>query len=240
MDFELSEEQRAFAQSARDFAQAEFAPHAAQWDAEAVFPKEAIAKAGELGFCGLYAPERIGGQREGRDAARAAAARAGHQHQHVGRARAGDEGLAAVDHVLGALQFRARLECTSVRARAGLGEAIGRQQFATRQAPAVALADLRCPPGAEHPGRHVVDADECGGRRIDRGHFLEHQRRVQTRQRQAADAFGRVQAAEAQGTGLLDRLLGKDALAVPLGRMRRELALREFTRRVGKGALFFG
>jgi len=61
MDLELSEEQRAFAQSARDFAQAEFAPHAAQWDAEAIFPKEAIAKAGELGFCGLYAPERIGG-----------------------------------------------------------------------------------------------------------------------------------------------------------------------------------
>ncbi|MET3443414.1 alkylation response protein AidB-like acyl-CoA dehydrogenase [Variovorax paradoxus] len=61
MNFELSEEQNAFAQSARDFAQAEFAPHAAQWDAEAIFPKEAIAKAGELGFCGLYAPERIGG-----------------------------------------------------------------------------------------------------------------------------------------------------------------------------------
>jgi alkylation response protein AidB-like acyl-CoA dehydrogenase len=61
MDFELSEEQRAFAQSARDFAQAEFAPHAAQWDAEAIFPKEAIAKAGELGFCRLYAPERVGG-----------------------------------------------------------------------------------------------------------------------------------------------------------------------------------
>ena len=61
MDFELSEEQRAFAQTARDFAQAEFAPHAAQWDAEAIFPKEAIAKAGELGFCGLYAPEAAGG-----------------------------------------------------------------------------------------------------------------------------------------------------------------------------------
>ena len=61
MDFELSEEQRAFAQSARDFANAEFAPHAAQWDADAVFPKAAIAHAGELGFCGLYAPERIGG-----------------------------------------------------------------------------------------------------------------------------------------------------------------------------------
>lgn len=61
MDFELTEEQRAFAQTARDFAQAEFAPHAAQWDAEAIFPREAIAKAGELGFCGLYAPENAGG-----------------------------------------------------------------------------------------------------------------------------------------------------------------------------------
>ncbi|MDM0041623.1 acyl-CoA dehydrogenase family protein [Variovorax sp. J22G21] len=61
MDFELSEEQRAFAQTARDFALAEFAPHAARWDAEAIFPREAIAKAGELGFCGLYAPESIDG-----------------------------------------------------------------------------------------------------------------------------------------------------------------------------------
>lgn len=61
MDFELSEEQGAFAQTARDFAQAEFAPHAARWDAEAIFPREAISKAGELGFCGLYAPESAGG-----------------------------------------------------------------------------------------------------------------------------------------------------------------------------------
>lgn len=61
MDFELTEEQRAFAQTARDFAQAEFAPHAAQWDEEGIFPREAIAKAGELGFCGLYAPEAAGG-----------------------------------------------------------------------------------------------------------------------------------------------------------------------------------
>jgi len=61
MDFELSEEQRAFAQTARDFAEAEFAPHAAHWDEAGIFPKEAIAKAGELGFCGLYAPEAAGG-----------------------------------------------------------------------------------------------------------------------------------------------------------------------------------
>ncbi len=61
MDFELTEDQRAFADTARQFAQAELAPHAAHWDAEAIFPREAIAKAGELGFCGLYAPENAGG-----------------------------------------------------------------------------------------------------------------------------------------------------------------------------------
>jgi len=61
MDFELSDDQRAYAESARQFAQSEFAPHAARWDEEAIFPREAIAKAGELGFCGLYAPENAGG-----------------------------------------------------------------------------------------------------------------------------------------------------------------------------------
>ena len=49
----FSEEQLAFREAARDFAQAELAPHAARWDAESIFPRDAIAKAGELGFCGL-------------------------------------------------------------------------------------------------------------------------------------------------------------------------------------------
>lgn len=61
MDFELSEDQRAFADTARAFAHTELAPHAAEWDREAAFPRAAIAKAGELGFCGLYAPENAGG-----------------------------------------------------------------------------------------------------------------------------------------------------------------------------------
>lgn len=61
MDFRLSEEQQAFAQAAREFAQGELAPHAAQWDEEHIFPREAFAKAGELGFCAMYAPESIGG-----------------------------------------------------------------------------------------------------------------------------------------------------------------------------------
>jgi alkylation response protein AidB-like acyl-CoA dehydrogenase len=58
---ELNEEQLAFRDAARDFANKELAPYAAKWDAEGIFPRETIAKAGELGFCGLYTPEEAGG-----------------------------------------------------------------------------------------------------------------------------------------------------------------------------------
>ena len=61
MDFELSDEQREFQDAARAFAAGELAPHAAHWDAEAIFPVETIARAGEMGFCGLYTPQRWGG-----------------------------------------------------------------------------------------------------------------------------------------------------------------------------------
>ncbi len=61
MDLELSDEQQAFVQAARDFASGELAPHAARWDAESIFPKETFASAGKLGFCALYASEEIGG-----------------------------------------------------------------------------------------------------------------------------------------------------------------------------------
>ena len=39
MQFELSEEQRAYVASAREFAQAEFRPNAAHWDESSIFPK---------------------------------------------------------------------------------------------------------------------------------------------------------------------------------------------------------
>ncbi|MFT0548349.1 acyl-CoA dehydrogenase family protein [Allopusillimonas ginsengisoli] len=61
MDFRLSDEQQAFAQAARDFAIGELEPNAARWDAEGIFPKETFARAGEMGFCAIYAPESIGG-----------------------------------------------------------------------------------------------------------------------------------------------------------------------------------
>ena len=53
MDFSLNDEQLAFVESARAFADGVLAPGAAQWDAESIFPKDALAAAGELGFMGL-------------------------------------------------------------------------------------------------------------------------------------------------------------------------------------------
>jgi alkylation response protein AidB-like acyl-CoA dehydrogenase len=61
VDLHLTEEQLAFVQAARDYAQGELAPNAARWDEEGIFPKEAFARAGEMGFCGMYASEDIGG-----------------------------------------------------------------------------------------------------------------------------------------------------------------------------------
>jgi len=50
-----------FADTAKQFSDSELLPHAAKWDQEHIFPKEVIAKAGELGFCSLYTPEDAGG-----------------------------------------------------------------------------------------------------------------------------------------------------------------------------------
>ena len=61
MDFALTEEQRAFRDTARQFADNELAPFAAAWDADSVFPKDAIRGAGALGFCALYCDEEHGG-----------------------------------------------------------------------------------------------------------------------------------------------------------------------------------
>ena len=46
MDFELSEEQRAIQDTAREFARAEMMPHARDWDENATFPVETLRKAG--------------------------------------------------------------------------------------------------------------------------------------------------------------------------------------------------
>src|SRR5687768_6359129 len=61
MDFELSDEQRAFQEMARSFAEAELAPHAAEWDERCVFPVATLRAAAALGFAGIYVREDQGG-----------------------------------------------------------------------------------------------------------------------------------------------------------------------------------
>ncbi|MAZ34546.1 MAG: acyl-CoA dehydrogenase [Thalassospira sp.] len=66
MEFNLSEDQQAFAQAARDFAQNEMAPYAGEWDANHIFPEETLRKAAELGFAAIYTREDVGGSGLGR------------------------------------------------------------------------------------------------------------------------------------------------------------------------------
>jgi len=61
MDFDLTEEQRAFQTTAREFAQKEMMPHARAWDEDEIFPVEALRKAAALGFGGIYVKEDVGG-----------------------------------------------------------------------------------------------------------------------------------------------------------------------------------
>ncbi|HLN10711.1 MAG TPA: acyl-CoA dehydrogenase family protein [Xanthobacteraceae bacterium] len=61
MDFELSEEQRAFQATARNFARAEMMPFAREWDEDEIFPVGALRQAAALGFGGIYVKDDVGG-----------------------------------------------------------------------------------------------------------------------------------------------------------------------------------
>lgn len=61
MDFNLTEEQKAFQQLARDFAEKEIVPYAKTWDEEEIFPVETLQKAASLGFAGMYVRPEVGG-----------------------------------------------------------------------------------------------------------------------------------------------------------------------------------
>ena len=61
MDFELAAEQKEIQALARDFAEREIEPHAADWDREHVFPREVFTRLAELGLMGACIPEEYGG-----------------------------------------------------------------------------------------------------------------------------------------------------------------------------------
>jgi alkylation response protein AidB-like acyl-CoA dehydrogenase len=58
---EIEEQRDEIVALARDFAQNEIAPHAAEWDRVKSFPQEIVDKLGELGFLGMTTPEEYDG-----------------------------------------------------------------------------------------------------------------------------------------------------------------------------------
>ena len=61
MDFTLTEEQRAFQATARQFARDAMMPHARDWDEGEIFPVDALREAAALGFAGIYVRDEVGG-----------------------------------------------------------------------------------------------------------------------------------------------------------------------------------
>ena len=61
MDFTLNEDQLAFQQVAKEFADNEMAPYAQEWDEKHFFPVDTLRKAAELGFAGIYVKDDVGG-----------------------------------------------------------------------------------------------------------------------------------------------------------------------------------
>ena len=88
--FPFTEEHEMIRQAARDFAQNEIAPIAAEFDESGEFPRKTIQKMGEMGFMGIEVPEAVWRRRHGYAGLRAGAGRnlqSGRfaRHDHVGQ-----------------------------------------------------------------------------------------------------------------------------------------------------------
>ena len=59
--FQLSDDQVAVRKMVREFAESEIAPHVMEWDEAQVFPREVMARLGDLGMLGVLIPEEYGG-----------------------------------------------------------------------------------------------------------------------------------------------------------------------------------
>ncbi|MTW15218.1 acyl-CoA dehydrogenase [Rhodoplanes serenus] len=66
MNFEPTEDQRAFQETARSFATEAMLPHGARWDEDSIFPVDTLREAAALGFAAIYVREDVGGSGLGR------------------------------------------------------------------------------------------------------------------------------------------------------------------------------
>jgi alkylation response protein AidB-like acyl-CoA dehydrogenase len=61
MDFTHSDELLEIQRVAREFAEKEIRPHVMEWDEKQLFPRDILARLGELGFMGILIPQEYGG-----------------------------------------------------------------------------------------------------------------------------------------------------------------------------------
>ena len=61
MNFQYNEDQLAIQEMAKNFAETELAPYAAEWDQKEIFPVETLKKAAELGLAAIYVDEKHNG-----------------------------------------------------------------------------------------------------------------------------------------------------------------------------------
>jgi len=61
MNFETSETQKMIAESIRDFAKQHITPFMMEWDEKQIFPIDLFHKLGEMGFMGVFIPQKYGG-----------------------------------------------------------------------------------------------------------------------------------------------------------------------------------
>ncbi len=61
MEFGFTDDQELLRRTVREFAEAEIAPHVRRYDETQEFPREILAKAGEIGLLGIIFPEEYGG-----------------------------------------------------------------------------------------------------------------------------------------------------------------------------------
>ena len=140
----------------------------------------------------------------------------------IGNAAAGDERLGAVYPVLGiALRHRAGFQRRGVRARARFGEAVADELVGGDDAGQEAGALLRIAEAGDHPGDHVVDAQEGRGGGVGRGQFLEDQGGIEPGEAGAAMGLVHIDGGKAEGGGRAQFVGGEMALLVPARGMRQ-------------------
>ena len=176
---------------------------------------------------------------QGRDAAGSRSSGAQHHDIDVAPAAARDEGLAAVQHVMVALQFGTRRQRRRIRACARLGEAIAREMLHGAEPGQEPPALIVVAESVDHPGGHVVDRD-VGRRAGTRRRQLFHdQSRIEPAEAAAADVVAHVDAAEAECRRFAQHLLRKDFLGVPARGLRQHAICRELPGRVPERLLVF-